>query len=381
MPQSSLIPKTYATLRKQVEATLLLGQRKIEAAKVETYWKAGKIIQQHILHHQDRADYGSEVLKRLAKDLNISESVLHRCFQFAQTYPRLPIFARGQKFSWSHYRRLITVSDAKQRLLLEKVASKNAWSAEELAARIKAGRSEEEEDSAPTLRSGQGFALLTPLRGLLYTYKLITRKTLGVGENESGLLVDLGFGIFRDVEARQAQNFSENDIVESKPKEDAYPVRDKASNPVRNKRAVSNGAKTPDDRLRRSVSNGAYKFFAGKRTAKDLFTYRARVEKVIDADTLKVRLDLGFDTWNRQVLRLRGIDCPEMDTSQGQAAKSFVQSYLKDAEWIIVRSSRSDKYDRYLADVFIPQGEPNPTTDIYLNNLLLEKGYARRMAE
>jgi len=210
-----------------------------------------------------------------------------------------------------------------------------------------------------------------PLRGTLYTYKLVFRKTLGAGEDDSGLLVDLGFGIFRDVEARQSANFSENDIVESRPKD-----------PVRDKRAVSNGAKTPDDHLGRSVSNGAYKFFAGRRSVKDLFTYRARVEKVVDGDTLKVRLDLGFETWNRQVLRLRAIDCPEMDTSAGEQAKALVQSYLKDTEWIIVRSSRSDKYDRYLADVFIPKDEePEPATDIYLNNLLLEKGHARRAKE
>jgi len=30
---------TYAALRRQVEETLLLGQRKIEQAKVETYWR------------------------------------------------------------------------------------------------------------------------------------------------------------------------------------------------------------------------------------------------------------------------------------------------------------------------------------------------------
>lgn len=355
MPSTSLTLKSYPALRKQVEATLLLGQRKIEVAKVETYWKTGKIIQQHILRHQGRADYGSEVVRRLAKDIEVDATVLHRCVKFVETYPRLPsvgqarlpIVAGGQQFSWSHYRELITIPSDKQRLLLEKSAGRNAWSAEELAVRIKAGKGEEEDGgAAPTLRSGQRSTPLTPLRGTLYTYKLVTRKTLGTGENDSGLLVDLGFGIFRDVEPRQAQNFSENDIVESKPKEDAY------------------------------------KFYSGKRTIKDLFTYQARVEKVIDGDTLKVRLDLGFDIWNRQVLRLRGIDCPEMDSSAGEKAKAFVQSYLKDTEWIIVRSSRSDKYDRYLADVFISKNsEPDPLTDIYLNNLLLEKGHARRMAE
>ena len=99
------------------------------------------------------------------------------------------------------------------------------------------------------------------------------------------------------------------------------------------------------------------------------------VTRVIDGDTMKVRMDLGYDDSCRQVLRLRGIDCPEMDTREGQAAKAFVQSYIKEAQMIIVRSSRSDKYDRYLADIFVPrEGEE----EIFLNNLLLEKRYAMR---
>jgi endonuclease YncB( thermonuclease family) len=344
MPPTKLQISSYPTLRKQVEATLLLGQRKIEAAKVETYWKTGKIIQEHILSRKDDAEYGSRVVIRLCKDLEVSETVLYRCIKFFQKYPDLKKVVAQPLFSWTHYYRLIAIADDKKRLQFEKAISKNAWSSKELDVRLKAGRDEHEiEDDGATAARPQ--SPLTPLRGTLYTYKIITRKTLGADENDSGLLVDLGFGIFRDVEVRQATNFSENDIVESKPKEDAY------------------------------------KFYSGKRTAKDLFTYQARVERVIDGDTLKVRLDLGFDTWNRQVLRLRGIDCPEMDTPAGEKAKSFVQSYLKDTEWIIVRSSRSDKYDRYLADVFIPQSKPNPETDIYLNNLLLEKGHARRMIE
>src|SRR3989338_2430385 len=114
---------SYPTLRKQGKQTRFLGQLKIEAAKVETYWKTGKIIQEHILNHKGHAEYGGEVVKRLAKDLNVSETVLHRCIRFAQTYPRLPILATWPKFSWSHYRQLIAIPDNKRRLLLEKSAS------------------------------------------------------------------------------------------------------------------------------------------------------------------------------------------------------------------------------------------------------------------
>jgi endonuclease YncB( thermonuclease family) len=119
----------------------------------------------------------------------------------------------------------------------------------------------------------------------------------------------------------------------------------------------------------------AYKLRTTERTQKDLYTYNALVERVVDGDTLKVHVDLGFGQWTRQTLRLRGLDCPEVGTRDGDAAKAFVQSYLKEASQIVIRSSKSDKYDRYLADIFIPQDKGE---DIYLNDLLLEKGQAER---
>ena len=63
-------------------------------------------------------------------------------------------------------------------------------------------------------------------------------------------------------------------------------------------------------------------------------------------------------------------------TKAGEGSKIFVQSCIKEAQRIVVRSSRSDKYDRYLADVFMPgEGEK----EVYLNNLLLENNQAVRM--
>ena len=105
----------------------------------------------------------------------------------------------------------------------------------------------------------------------------------------------------------------------------------------------------------------------------DLYTYRAAVEKVIDADTLWARIDLGFRISVRQKLRLRGLDAPELNTLEGQKAKKFVEAQLKPAASLIITTTKPDKYDRYLSDIWIG--------DVNLNKLLLEQGLAKPMGQ
>ena len=83
-----------------------------------------------------------------------------------------------------------------------------------------------------------------------------------------------------------------------------------------------------------------------------------------------MRIDLGFDFWVRQKLRLRGIDAPELDTKAGQAAKRFVEDKLVSVPFTIITTTKPDKYDRYLSDVWID-------ADSNLNKRLLESGHAR----
>ncbi|MGE0268152.1 MAG: DUF1016 N-terminal domain-containing protein [Candidatus Omnitrophota bacterium] len=342
MPKTNL-PSTYKTLFQKVKQTLILGQQRIEAEKVKVYWETGRLIHAHVLKHADRAEYGAEVVLRLAKDLNVDRTVLNRCVRFAEKYPRLPIGAGRHQFTWSHYRKLITIADDQERLLIEEKAGRNGWSAEELETRVKTRKfngAPVEKETPPSQ------TLLTSARGQLYTYRLVHRPQLGAGKDERVWLLDLGFSVYKRLSARAVAKFEADEIVES-----AFdPATDRYS-------------------LKRS-----------ERGTKDLFTYAAVIERVVDADTLKVRVDLGFRLEHTETLRLRDIDAPELGTKEGDAAKVFVQSLLKESALIVMRSSRPDKYARYLADVFIPQGEaPAPASDVYLNNLLLEEGHARRV--
>ncbi len=337
------IKNPYDELLSEVRATLTAGQRQIESMRIKIYWKTGEQIHKHILKYAKRAEYGAEVIGQLAIDLNLDRTILNRCVKFVEKYPKLPISAGRHQFKWSHFRELIGITDDKERKRLEEAIQRNDWTSNELIARIKAQRTEviskttAEPDPKPAKHD-----LLVPLRGELYTYKIIKRRRVEKPDEEV-LSLDLGFGGSLDLNPRIQGQFKEGDYVVSAQKGDKYTYRKKEGT-----------------------------------TDKDRFTYRASIEKIIDGDTLKVNFDIGFKTHLSHTLRLRGIDCPEMSTKEGAAAKIFVQSYIKEAQTILVRSFHDDKYGRYLADVFILPPASGKEY-IYLNNLLLQNAHAVRM--
>jgi endonuclease YncB( thermonuclease family) len=117
------------------------------------------------------------------------------------------------------------------------------------------------------------------------------------------------------------------------------------------------------------------------------YTYAASIDRVIDGDTLLVLIEAGFRIIVRDRLRLRGIDCPETGTPEGDRAKRFVEKLLPAGSTIVLKShkDRTDQHGRFVVDVFYKTGAEDPETIIkdgtYLNQELLDKGYAVRMAE
>ena len=95
--------------------------------------------------------------------------------------------------------------------------------------------------------------------------------------------------------------------------------------------------------------------------------------KVVDGDTLWVKVVLEPGRWVKQKLRLRDLDCPEIDTPEGRAAKRFTESLVNSAHSLTISTTKPDKYDRYLADVFIKTAAGE---EIFLNNTLLQAGHA-----
>ena len=194
-----------------------------------------------------------------------------------------------------------------------------------------------------------------------------------MGENKNELVIDLGFSNFLSVDKKL--KFHDGDIVQL----------------VKGKLKKSESLKE-----------------------QDLYTFEAEVIRVLDGDTFAASVDLGFGFTTVQTLRLRGLDAPELlphETSKsrraalgspetsaesraGLAAKSFVEAQFAKARGkVLIKTVKSDKYDRYLADVWVG-GEYSsarnvnvsadstwPTKAKYLNQELIDKGMATQVNE
>ena len=99
-----------------------------------------------------------------------------------------------------------------------------------------------------------------------------------------------------------------------------------------------------------------------------LFTYLAQVIKIVDADTIDLMVDLGFDVHKKVRCRLAGINAPEMKTEEGKLAKAFLVQELPLNSTVIMISKEYDKYGRSVADILY--------NNVSLSKLLLEKGFA-----
>ena len=111
-----------------------------------------------------------------------------------------------------------------------------------------------------------------------------------------------------------------------------------------------------------------------------MYTYRAKVIKVIDGDTADVDIDLGFDVvLKKQRIRFMGVDTPESRTSDkvekvyGNMAKDFVKSFLKVGQYVTLKTFKDDrgKFGRILGDFEVYDSEKDRYA--YLTNLLIEK--------
>ena len=111
------------------------------------------------------------------------------------------------------------------------------------------------------------------------------------------------------------------------------------------------------------------------------YLYKAEVRDVIDADTLLLDIDLGFEVIRRQRIRLARIDAPARDTPEGARGRRYVREQLAVARTLIVNTHQSDLHGRYVAHIFYAFNnrgiEHTFTNGRYLNQELVNKGFAK----
>jgi micrococcal nuclease len=108
----------------------------------------------------------------------------------------------------------------------------------------------------------------------------------------------------------------------------------------------------------------------------ELYNYNAELVKVVDGDTIKVKIDLGFHMVWQTNARLYGINADELKSDDptlkesAQAAKVYIESLMKPGDKLLLKSKALDKYKRPIAHVFTKDG-------LCVNELLVSNGHAK----
>ena len=111
-----------------------------------------------------------------------------------------------------------------------------------------------------------------------------------------------------------------------------------------------------------------------------MYEYRARINKVVDGDTVDVDIELGFDNvLTSQRVRIMGIDTPESRTSDkvekvfGLAAKNRLKELLGPTAALKTQIEKDGddakgKFGRILGDFIAPDGR-------MVTEVMIEEGH------
>ena len=108
-----------------------------------------------------------------------------------------------------------------------------------------------------------------------------------------------------------------------------------------------------------------------------------KINKVVDGDTIDVTIDLGFDLYKKERVRIAGVDTPEKRTRDLEEKalgldatywmKDKLTETIKGDEELIIRTELkggTGKYGRLLGWLYVGEG------DISLNEQMITEGYA-----
>jgi micrococcal nuclease len=109
-----------------------------------------------------------------------------------------------------------------------------------------------------------------------------------------------------------------------------------------------------------------------------MYEYRAKVDRWVDGDTVDCIVDLGFTVYVAIRFRLLGVNTPETNRiasrEAGNAATAFAENLAPVGSHVLVRSRKTGKYGRWLADIYPLDGDGH--AGVSVNDALLGAGHA-----
>lgn len=136
---------SYGELIRNIGSLLETGKKQavsaVNQAMVRTYWEIGKHIVEYEQAGNEKAEYGSETLKRLSRDLTerygngFGMSNINKMRKFYSLYPILQTVSA--KLSWSHYVELLKIEDFMERSFYLKECEQDNWGVRELRRQMK----------------------------------------------------------------------------------------------------------------------------------------------------------------------------------------------------------------------------------------------------
>ena len=115
----------------------------------------------------------------------------------------------------------------------------------------------------------------------------------------------------------------------------------------------------------------------------DKYIYRAKLERVVDGDTIDALIDVGFDIWVKKRIRYMGLDTWESRTrnleekKKGLAAKDRNKELLEKVSskpgYFRLKSFGVGKYGRVLGEIYIEDKEGKQYN---INETLISEGHA-----
>ena len=120
-----------------------------------------------------------------------------------------------------------------------------------------------------------------------------------------------------------------------------------------------------------------------KKTKMDKYIYRAKLDRVVDGDTVDALIDVGFDIWFKKRIRFMGLDTWESRTrdleekKKGLAAKARTKELLEKISsksgYFRLKSYGLGKYGRVLGEIFVMDKDGKQWN---VNETLISEGHA-----